>query len=262
MEELGRRLRDPEIGGAPFLRLGVLEGGLDAENVRRTLSPLPPPTIIISTIPASVVNNGGVGTSTTGQGQGQQEEPRGLGIIPDVGLRRDVLDLSPAGGVAVELAYQPRKTPLLALVDQVNAFPMPLMSRPPSPGSVVASNAPASGGGGGETALDGKRLPVKHAHPHLTKPQSNPSLASSSQSSLQTPTPTQPSSSSSARSNPVSGTSTPKAAAPWIAVEGVEILLEQGYEQVRLWTSRRAPQAKIRSDVLKEFERHVQQGVA
>lgn len=254
MDELGKRLRDPDIGGAPFLRLGVLEGGLDAENVRRALSPLPPPTIIISTIPASVNTSSGVG-----QGQGQvqgQEEPRGLGIMPDVGLRRDVLDLSPAGGVAVELAYQPRKTPLLALVDQVNAFPMPLMSRPPSPGSVVASNAPASGGAGGEAS----RLPVKHAHTHLTNPRPNPPPPSSAPTSAQQPT-------SSSRSEPALSTTSPptpskKVAAPWVAVEGVEILLEQGYEQVRLWTTRRAPQAKIRADVLREFERHVQQGLA
>lgn len=247
MDELGKRLRDPDIGGAPFLRLGVLEGGLDAENVRRALSPLPPPTIIISTIPASVNTGSGVG-----QGQGQvqgQEEPRGLGIMPDVGLRRDVLDLSPAGGVAVELAYQPRKTPLLALVDQVNAFPMPLMSRPPSPGSVVASNAPAGGGTGGEAS----RLPVKHAPTHLTNPRANPPPSSTSASTQPPP--------------PASGTTSPptpskKVAAPWVAVEGVEILLEQGYEQVRLWTTRRAPQAKIRADVLREFERHVQQGLA
>lgn len=278
VDELGKRLRDPTLGGAPFLRLGVLEGGLDAENVKRALSPLPPPTIIISTIPASVdssssstpTNSSSFSTSSSSGGgpsssMTEQDEPRGVGTIPDVGLRRDVLDLSPAGGVAVELAYQPRKTPLLALVDQVNAFPMPLMSRPPSPGSVVGSNAPAtsgetstsavgsgSGGIGGGSALGitttaGIPKRLKHAHTHLSggRPAAVPSSSSSPYSS-----------------HSGSGASSPGKAAPWVGVEGVEILLEQGYEQVRLWTSRRAPQAKIRSEVLKEFERHVQQGLA
>jgi shikimate 5-dehydrogenase len=207
VDELARRLKDPELGGASFLQLGALGGNLDAESVGRAFSPLPPPTIIISTISAS--------TSWSSAVPAGKEEPPGIGAVPDVGLRRDVLDLSPTGGVAVELAYQPRKTPLLALVDQVNTFPAPLL--PPSPltptqNSFITSDTPNQ---------KGKQASMRGGHP-------------------------------------LSG----EKAAPWVAVEGIEILLEQGYEEVRLWTSRRAPQARIRNEVLREFERHFQQGLA
>lgn len=40
---------------------------------------------------------------------------------------------------------------------------------------------------------------------------------------------------------------------PWAVVEGIELLLEQGYEQVRLWTSRRAPKTKVRKKVLEAY---------
>ncbi|KIY62289.1 shikimate-5-dehydrogenase [Cylindrobasidium torrendii FP15055 ss-10] len=41
--------------------------------------------------------------------------------------------------------------------------------------------------------------------------------------------------------------------APWAVVEGIELLLEQGYEQFRLWTSRRAPKVKVREKVLEAY---------
>jgi len=219
VDELSRRLKDPELGGAPFLQLGVLTGNLDGESVRQAFSPLPPPTIIISTIPASVP------PSAVSSGNGK-EESQGIGAIPDVGLRRDVLDLSPTGGVAVELACQPRRTPLLALVDQVNAFPAPA----PRP---LFSPTPQAPNQKGKQAILKGIPPPRASQP---QPQSQPI----SEGFLL-----------------LGGK-----AAPWVGVEGIEILLEQGYEQVRLWTSRRAPKARIRNDVLREFERHVQQGFA
>ncbi|KAF8918139.1 type I 3-dehydroquinase-domain-containing protein [Mucidula mucida] len=42
---------------------------------------------------------------------------------------------------------------------------------------------------------------------------------------------------------------------PWAVVEGIELLLEQGYEQVRLWTSRRAPKTKVRQKVMEAYEK-------
>ncbi|KAF8323310.1 hypothetical protein DL93DRAFT_2162480 [Clavulina sp. PMI_390] len=246
VEELGRRIRDVEGDG--FLRLGVLRGGLDAENVRRAFEPLAPPTIIISTIPASVhlppQPSGPM--DVEGYDQRNRDYDR-IGTIPDIGLRRELLDLSPAGGVAVELAYQPRMTPLLALVEQVNAFPMPLMgSRPASPGAIVASNAPVP-------SSSSTRLPVKHSR--TSSPPKVPSPPPHSTSSPTTP----PKSDSNAHMMRILGG---KTSAPWLAVEGVEILLEQGYEQVRLWTARRAPQAPIRREVIREFERRVREGFA
>lgn len=41
--------------------------------------------------------------------------------------------------------------------------------------------------------------------------------------------------------------------APWAVVEGIELLLEQGYEQFRLWTSRRVPKVKVREKVLEAY---------
>ncbi|ESK93685.1 pentafunctional arom polypeptide [Moniliophthora roreri MCA 2997] len=39
----------------------------------------------------------------------------------------------------------------------------------------------------------------------------------------------------------------------WAVVEGIELLLEQGYEQCRIWTSRRAPKSKVREKVLEVY---------
>ncbi|KAK7045671.1 hypothetical protein VNI00_007504 [Paramarasmius palmivorus] len=39
----------------------------------------------------------------------------------------------------------------------------------------------------------------------------------------------------------------------WAVVEGIELLLEQGYEQCRIWTSRRAPKSKVRQKVLEAY---------
>ncbi|KAJ7782798.1 type I 3-dehydroquinase-domain-containing protein [Mycena metata] len=41
----------------------------------------------------------------------------------------------------------------------------------------------------------------------------------------------------------------------WTGVEGIELLLEQGYEQCRIWTARRAPKAQVRQKVLEVYHR-------
>ncbi|KAJ7928505.1 type I 3-dehydroquinase-domain-containing protein [Mycena leptocephala] len=39
----------------------------------------------------------------------------------------------------------------------------------------------------------------------------------------------------------------------WAGVEGIELLLEQGYEQCRIWTGRRAPKSQVRQKVLEVY---------
>jgi shikimate-5-dehydrogenase len=39
----------------------------------------------------------------------------------------------------------------------------------------------------------------------------------------------------------------------WITVEGIDLLLEQGYEQFQLWTGRRAPMAAVRRKVYESY---------
>jgi pentafunctional AROM polypeptide len=41
----------------------------------------------------------------------------------------------------------------------------------------------------------------------------------------------------------------------WVGVPGLEVLLEQGYEQLRAWTARRAPRKAMRLAALEERER-------
>lgn len=41
----------------------------------------------------------------------------------------------------------------------------------------------------------------------------------------------------------------------WAVVEGIELLLEQGYEQCRIWTGRRAPKTKVREKVMEVYEK-------
>ncbi|KAJ7874810.1 type I 3-dehydroquinase-domain-containing protein [Mycena olivaceomarginata] len=41
----------------------------------------------------------------------------------------------------------------------------------------------------------------------------------------------------------------------WAGVEGIELLFEQGYEQCRIWTGRRAPKAQVRQKVLEVYHR-------
>ncbi|KAJ6495676.1 type I 3-dehydroquinase-domain-containing protein [Mycena vitilis] len=41
----------------------------------------------------------------------------------------------------------------------------------------------------------------------------------------------------------------------WAGVEGIELLLEQGYEQCRIWTGRRAPKSQVRQKVLDIYNR-------
>ncbi|KAF5345357.1 hypothetical protein D9758_008443 [Tetrapyrgos nigripes] len=40
----------------------------------------------------------------------------------------------------------------------------------------------------------------------------------------------------------------------WAGVEGIEVLLEQVYEQCRIWTGRRAPKNKVRKRMMTEYE--------
>lgn len=40
----------------------------------------------------------------------------------------------------------------------------------------------------------------------------------------------------------------------WVFVPGIEVLLEQGFEQFRLWTGRRPPKSAMREAVLKEMK--------
>lgn len=43
----------------------------------------------------------------------------------------------------------------------------------------------------------------------------------------------------------------------WVAVEGIEILLELGYEQFRIFTGRRAPKKTVRKRVLEMYEQDI-----
>jgi shikimate-5-dehydrogenase len=126
----------------PLLRIQVLN------ELTIPLPIYPPPTMIISTIPA---------ISAT---------PNNLTLAEtiDMGLRAD--HLSPAGGVALELAYERRITSLLALAEE-------------------------------------KR----------------------------------------------------KQGCRWAGVEGIELLLEQGYEQCKIWTGRKAPKKQVREKVLDTYKR-------
>jgi pentafunctional AROM polypeptide len=40
---------------------------------------------------------------------------------------------------------------------------------------------------------------------------------------------------------------------PWVGVEGIEVLLEQGYELCKMWTGRRAPRKQVREKVLEVY---------
>ncbi|KAK7473029.1 hypothetical protein VKT23_001133 [Stygiomarasmius scandens] len=40
----------------------------------------------------------------------------------------------------------------------------------------------------------------------------------------------------------------------WAGVEGIDVLLEQAYEQFRIWTGRRAPRSKVRESVIQQYE--------
>ncbi|KAJ6558449.1 type I 3-dehydroquinase-domain-containing protein [Mycena vulgaris] len=127
----------------PLLNIRVLD---------RLAVPLPihpPPTMIVSTIPA---------TSAAGPDSADGSQ------LVDIGLHSD--HLSPAGGVAIELAYEKRITSLLALAQEKR-----------------------------DTGI------------------------------------------------------------AWAGVEGIELLLEQGYEQCRIWTGRRAPKTRVREKVLEVYHR-------
>lgn len=41
----------------------------------------------------------------------------------------------------------------------------------------------------------------------------------------------------------------------WAGVEGIEVLLEQGYEQCKIWTGRRAPKKQVREKVLDAYQK-------
>jgi pentafunctional AROM polypeptide len=47
----------------------------------------------------------------------------------------------------------------------------------------------------------------------------------------------------------------------WISVEGIELLLEQGYEQFKIFTGRRVPKKLVRQKVLDMYERNVTLGL-
>lgn len=40
----------------------------------------------------------------------------------------------------------------------------------------------------------------------------------------------------------------------WVGVEGIEVLLEQGFEQCKMWTGRRAPVTQVRAKVLEVYD--------
>lgn len=46
----------------------------------------------------------------------------------------------------------------------------------------------------------------------------------------------------------------------WVSVEGIELLLEQGYEQFKIFTGRRAPKKVVRARVLQMYEQNVARG--
>jgi len=133
----------------PLLRIRVLDKLGPGELGIRPL-----PTIIVSTIPATNL------VPFSAMHVDGLEDP---GLI-DVGLRPE--HLSPAGGVAIELAYERKITALLSLVHEKRA----------------------QGIG-------------------------------------------------------------------WVAVEGIELLLEQGYEQFRIWTGRWAPKKNVRETVLDVYNK-------
>jgi len=41
---------------------------------------------------------------------------------------------------------------------------------------------------------------------------------------------------------------------PWVSVEGIEVLLQQGFEQCKMWTGRRAPMKQVRAKVLEVYD--------
>lgn len=46
----------------------------------------------------------------------------------------------------------------------------------------------------------------------------------------------------------------------WVCVEGIELLLEQGYEQCKIFTGRGAPKKVVRAKVLEMYEKNVARG--
>jgi len=181
------------------------------------------PSLIISTIYESCID---------------MEDSWGFGDVP-VGLRADVLELSAAGGVAVELAYQPRVTPLLKLVAEVNQRASTI--------SAMVSGSPRSG------------TPVGHAQGLPLSSERTVPTVKVEQDEWDSPTRTPPSSIHHTSHPLLHSSSSPYGAptrtlsAPWVAVEGIEVLLEQAFEQTRLWSGRRAPKKFVRESVMNEF---------
>ncbi|KAF8170344.1 type I 3-dehydroquinase-domain-containing protein [Mycena galopus ATCC 62051] len=137
-----RTRRKAEALAREFERLDPLLNIRVLDHLAVPLPIHPPPTMIVSAIPAA--------------SDGSQ--------LIDIGLHAE--HLSPAGGVAIELAYERQTTPLLALAQQKRDMGM-----------------------------------------------------------------------------------------AWSGVQGIELLLEQGYEQCRIWTGRRAPKAQVRQKVLEVYHR-------
>jgi pentafunctional AROM polypeptide len=47
----------------------------------------------------------------------------------------------------------------------------------------------------------------------------------------------------------------------WVSVEGIELLLEQGYKQFKIFTGRRVPKKVVRQKVLEMFEQNMALGL-
>lgn len=48
-------------------------------------------------------------------------------------------------------------------------------------------------------------------------------------------------------------TAAEKSGKPWALVEGIQVLLEQGYEQFRIWTGKLPPRQEIKKAVLQNY---------
>jgi len=229
-KEMRERLECAD-GSGTTVRIGVLMG-LGREDVRRGVAEMARTFISVGADTAEGIQMPSIIISTIYGSRTDMEDFLGIGEVPDVGLRAEVLELSVAGGVAVELAYQPRVTPLLRLVSEVNRR-----------AAIISATVPMNGGH--SYGYEGTVPIVKIEQDEWD----NPSRTPPSRSSMNH-TPHPPLLSSSPCGTPTGTTLTPR----WAVVEGIEVLLEQAYEQTRLWTGRKTPKKFVRESVMKEFE--------
>ncbi len=232
-KEMRERLECAD-GSGTMVRVGVLMG-LGKEDVRRGVAEMAR-TLGVSVGMPGALQMPSIIVSTIYESRTDMGDFWGIGQVPDVGLRVDVLELSVAGGVAVELAYQPRVTPLLRLVAEVNQRARAISTATSGSTTGIVAGLPLS--------REGTASAVKMEPDEWDNPARTPPLRSSTN---HTPHPPLLSSSP-------CGALTGTLAAPWAAVEGIEVLLEQAYEQTRLWTGRKAPKRFVRESVMKEFE--------